>query len=104
MPKKISTRIVHKHDLEVNWLKATNFVPMQGELIIYDIEVDAAGNALELPSNRTTPYTYARIKVGDGITSVGTLPFILDNITVNDKSIQDMIKEYVDEAILGGEW
>ena len=41
MPEKqINTRIIHKHDLEVNWIKATNFVSKKGELIIYDIEVD----------------------------------------------------------------
>ena len=29
-------RIVHKHDIEANWLKAENFIPKQGEIIIYD--------------------------------------------------------------------
>lgn len=42
---EINTRIQHKHDLEINWLKATDFIPLAGELI-YDKEVDAAGNVL----------------------------------------------------------
>ena len=46
--KQIKTRIINKHDLEVNWNAAT-FIPKQGEIIIYDVEVDADGNALALP-------------------------------------------------------
>lgn len=85
MAKNIKVRIQNKHDLEFNWLQAT-FVPLQGELIIYDIEVDANGHVLTkpvngvnvplLPANRTVPYTYERFKIGDGITSINNLPFI----------------------------
>ncbi len=73
--KAVTTRIQHKHDLEVNWLKAVNFIPMQGELIIYDAEVDASGKTLSLPTSRTTPYTYERFKIGDGKNTVSNLPF-----------------------------
>jgi hypothetical protein len=76
--KLVKTRIVNKHDLEVNWLKATNFVPLKGELVVYDIEVDAAGNTLTLPNGRTTPYTYERCKIGDGKKTVTDLPFVTD--------------------------
>ena len=81
MAKTLSTRIVHKHDLEAKWLQKTSFVPMQGELIIYDIEVDPTGKTLALPSGRTEPYTYERMKIGDGKTAIGSLPFVL---TTND--------------------
>ena len=75
---KISTRIQNKHELEANWLKSS-FVPMQGELIIYDIEVDKNGNALDLTSTRrTTPYIYERFKIGDGISTVTDLPFTVN--------------------------
>ena len=89
MLKKISTRMVHKHDLEINWLKAVNFVPWQGELIIYDAEVDESGNTLTietdggtayaLPEGRATPYTYERLKIGDGKSNVNDLPFVIDS-------------------------
>mgnify|MGYP004629050933 CR=1 FL=1 len=36
--KTLQTRIIHKHDTEENWKKATNFIPKQGELIVYDID------------------------------------------------------------------
>lgn len=77
--KAVTTRIQHKHDLEANWLKAVNFVPMQGELIIYDAEVDANGQTLTLPTGRTTPYTYERFKIGDGKTVVSSLNFAVSS-------------------------
>lgn len=69
--KTIKSRIVHKHDSETNWNKATNFVPKQGELIIYDTD---------------TNYSYARVKIGDGTTKVNSLPFLgidIDSTTLN---------------------
>lgn len=67
--KTINGRIVHKHDSQANWEKATNFCPKQGELIVYDVD-----------SN----YSYERIKIGDGVTLVSNLPFVNDVIT-NDQ-------------------
>lgn len=61
--KTLSTRIIHKHDVESNWLLATNFIPKQGELIVYDID-----------SN----YSYERLKIGDGVKNVNALPFATD--------------------------
>lgn len=58
--KQMNGRIIHKHDIEVNWLKATGFIPKQGELIIYDVDEN---------------YSYQRYKIGDGITTVSKLPF-----------------------------
>lgn len=51
-------RIVQKHDTKANWDKATNFVPLKGEIIIYD--------------------DLKKIKIGDGATKVGNLAFIND--------------------------
>jgi hypothetical protein len=61
--RELSSRIIHKHDSAENWAKATNFIPKQGEIIVYD---------------RDANYTYERIKIGDGITKVNSLPFLLD--------------------------
>lgn len=66
--KTLKTRIQHKHDLQENWEKATGFVPLAGELIIYDVD-----------SEHSTP----RFKIGDGViqdgkvigTNVNDLPF-----------------------------
>lgn len=57
MATTVKTRILHKHDTEENWQKAANFVPMAGEIIIYDAD-----------ETNTTP----RIKIGDGIFNPAT--------------------------------
>ena len=62
--KRLNARIIHKHETEANWLLATNFVPLQGEIIIYDID---------------STHNYERVKVGDGKTLVSALPFIDNN-------------------------
>lgn len=74
--KNISARIVHKHDIEENWLKAVNFIPKQGEIIVYDVDDN---------------YDYERIKIGDGEQNVNDLPFFggssdstLELITIAD--------------------
>ena len=64
--KTLNTRIQMKTDTEVNWNKATNFIPKNGEIIIY--AVDAT-------------HSYQRVKVGDGTKKVNELPFINDIIT-----------------------
>lgn len=61
--KTVNGRLVNKHDTEANWLKATTFVPMQGEVIVYDIDAT---------------HTYERMKIGDGKTLVKNLPFVDD--------------------------
>ena len=53
--KEIKTRIQNKNDTSENWAKAGNFVPLKGEIIIY--------NDLRLT------------KIGDGVTTVGALEF-----------------------------
>ena len=34
--KTFQGRIVQKHDTKANWEKATNFIPLKGEIILYD--------------------------------------------------------------------
>lgn len=62
--KNIYSRVQQKHDIEANWNKAVNFIPMIGELIVYDTDDN---------------YDYERIKIGDGATTVINLPFAMDN-------------------------
>ena len=55
MSKQYNSRIQQKHDISTNWEKAVNFVPLQGEIIIYD--------------------DLNKMKIGDGSTNVNDLPF-----------------------------
>ena len=64
MAKKLTTRIINKHDVQANWDKdVVTFVPEQGEIIVYDADAS---------------FSYERIKIGDGIHVPKDLPFILD--------------------------
>lgn len=62
--KILKSRIVHKHDSEENFKKATGFTPLSGELIIYDPD-----------TNNQNP----RLKIGDGKTNVNNLDFVGDD-------------------------
>lgn len=84
--KQINGRIVHKHDAEANWNKATNFIPKNGEIIIYDPD-----------SN----YSYARVKVGDGTTKVTSLPFIDNAIKTAQTNLSDTVNSVKNNSITG---
>ena len=60
--KKIQARIRQKVDTKANWDKATNFVPLKGEYIYYS--------------------DLHKVKVGDGTTKVGALPFLADSNSI----------------------
>ena len=64
MAKHVNARILHKIDTEEHWSLAQNFIPLKGEMIIYEPDKN---------------HPYPRIKTGDGVTNVSLLPF-LDNI------------------------
>lgn len=63
MQKIINTRISQRHDSEFNWNSIPSFVPLNGEMIIYDAD---------------EKYSYPRIKFGDGINFLKDLPFVVD--------------------------
>ena len=73
--KTLKSRIVHKHDSEENWSKASGFSPMLGEVIVYDPDEN---------------YDYSRIKVGDGMTNVNLLPFVSTRPVMKTWTASDM--------------
>ena len=58
--KTFQGRIVQKHDTKANWEKATNFIPLKGEIILYD--------------------DLNEIKIGDGNTKINDLDFFASAI------------------------
>ena len=83
--KKIKMRSQQKHDIEANWLKAAAFIPMAGELIVYDPDAN---------------YNYARLKIGDGNTSVVDLTFVDEYIVkelLKKADIEHKHSEYLTE-------
>ncbi len=55
--KEMKARVQQKIDTSANWAKATNFTPLEGEMIIYS------------DTNQ--------IKIGDGVTKVNNLSFVI---------------------------
>ena len=91
-PKKMKTRIIHKHAIEADWLKSVyidgikenglkdknkQFIPKQAEIIVFDKDEN---------------YDYERFKIGDGITNVIDLPFVNQDIL---NKIEEMKENYV---------
>ena len=66
-----------KRDTQENWLKATNYIPMQGVIIVVDM-----------------PDGSVQLKLGDGQTLVNNLPNILENYSDNSKA-----PNYKDEVL-----
>ena len=52
-----------KQETEADWLLATNFIPLEGEIILYK------------PDETHSNY---RMKFGDGVTNVNNLPFFME--------------------------
>jgi hypothetical protein len=77
--KTLNTRMRQKSDIEFNWLKATNFTPLAGEIIVYAAET-AEDN---LPEGRTTPISYPRMKIGAGMTKINELPFTESPVAIS---------------------
>ena len=66
--KEIKARTQQKNDTSTNWAKATTFVPLKGELIVYtDI---------------------GQFKVGDGATSVVNLPY--KDVEYTDTEVENL--------------
>lgn len=80
--KTIKARIIQKHAVESDWLKATNFIPKQGEIIVYDVDNN---------------FSYERFKIGDGNTAVRDLPFCAINTVYvgPDKPTDPNIKVWI---------
>lgn len=74
MEKVIYTRIQNKHDTEANWNNQTNFIPKQGEIVVYDKDEN---------------FDYQRFKIGDGITNVVGLPFSGDTSAISWNDLKD---------------
>lgn len=59
--KTLKARLKMKHGKASEWALATRFTPLEGEIIVYDVD---------------ETYTSPRFKVGDGTTNVNNLKFV----------------------------
>lgn len=123
--QRIYTRMVQRHGTAIDWSKATNFIPKQGEIIIYDadkeadalrgyyIEYEFPNNYIEIDGVECViePSATTRFKIGNGSDNVNVLPFYVGkedvlslspfivHITTNDDGTLSSDKSYYE--ILG---
>ena len=57
----MAIKIIPTHDIEANWVKWSNAIITKGQIIIYDPDDNCS---------------YPRIKIGDGVTPISSLPFV----------------------------
>lgn len=85
MSATINTRIQLKRDTTQHWNEALGFIPLEGELIIYNDyktiqkEVDGETRQVKVPG----------LKIGDGMAYVQDLPFV-------NEDLRDKIMEHID--------
>lgn len=80
----VQTRIQLKRDTKANWNTAAGFIPLRGEVIIYE---DFAQYEVE-EYGETVVRNIPNIKIGDGTTPVQDLPFV-------DKDLRDRLMEHI---------
>lgn len=76
----MKARISNLYKTEAEW-NELDFIPFSGEIIIY------------APDQQ---YTYARIKVGDGASSISSLPFLTE--TCFERMITEFLRINVSDA------
>ena len=88
--KTFQSRIVQKHDTQANWEKATNFIPLKGEIIVYDdlnkIKIgDGSTTVVNLPYSTTTNYNDLSNKptIGAGTITIQKNSTKIDSFSVN---------------------
>ena len=77
----MKARICQLHKTETEWNKLPDFIPLQGELIVYD------------PDRQ---HRYSRVKIGDGVTKLQKLSFLID------PAIEEFLESNCDKIIDAG--
>ncbi len=80
MSATINTRLKIKHDTTENWNNATGFIPLPGELIVYDDYETKTYQVEEYGEMVTKTVNIPNVKVGTGNAYVQDLMFIGDDI------------------------
>lgn len=76
----MKARVSQLHKTEAEWARLTDFVPMAGEFIIF-------------APDKT--HSYARLKVGDGVTKLQDLDFFIDS-AIDHHTTKRRLNEVID--------
>lgn len=93
MADTILSRIKLKHDTTENWNKAKGFIPMPGEVIIYDDYQVKTWTVEEYGETVTKTANIPGIKIGTGNAYVQDLAFI-------DDELRDKLMTHINNADL----
>ena len=86
-----NTRIMLKRDTTTHWNNARGFVPMAGEVIIYDDYQIKTWQVEEYGEIVTKTENIPGIKIGDGNAYVQDLPFV-------DKDLRDKLMTHINNS------
>lgn len=89
----MQARIKSKHDTTANWDKAIGFVPMAGEIIIYDDYEVKTWTVEEYGETVTKTKNIPNIKIGTGNAYVQDLGFV-------DEKLRDTLMEHINNQEL----
>ena len=87
----LNTRIMSKHDTTEHWNNAVGFIPMAGEIIIYDDYQVKTWQVEEYGEVVTKTKNIPGIKIGTGNAYVQDLAFV-------DEDIRDALMEHITNA------
>ena len=88
MSSIVNTRIKIKHDTTENWNNARGFIPLPGELIVYDDYETKTYQVEEYGETVTKTVNIPNVKVGTGNAYVQDLAFI-------DDDIRDIVMQHI---------
>ena len=87
----VNTRIMMKHDTTEHWNNARGFIPMAGEVIIYDDYQTKTWTVEEYGETVTKTANIPGIKIGTGNGYVQDLAFV-------DEDLRDMIMNHINNT------
>ena len=84
----LDVRIKSKHDTTANWNNARGFIPLAGEIIIYDDYETKTWTEQEYGETVTKTVNIPNVKIGTGNAYVQDLAFV-------DEDVRDMIINHI---------
>ena len=76
-------RIKNKSDTVDNWARNSGFIPLRGEICVY---TDAIAKEISDGQGNSVTVYEPRIKVGDGYTPIGELPYV--SVSLEEKLLE----------------
>lgn len=86
----LDVRIKSKHDTTANWNNARGFIPLAGEIIIYDDYETKTWTEQEYGETVTKTVNIPNVKIGTGNAYVQDLAFV-------DQDVRDMIINHIND-------